>query len=124
MVTKINPIFDAAQARSFLTKTISVYDVTTAVDTSASTGPEGAIDAMLQTIALRTTIVAHSAIAAGGFQVWVEGEFPTDDYNGDDTPVAFEAHLQAGLVALGTVDALDLSGTTVAAGTVFKADQV
>jgi hypothetical protein len=123
MVTKINPIFDAAQARSFLSKTISVYDIVITPDISASTGPEGAIDAVLQTVALNTTIVAHSAVTAAGVTVWVEGEFPTDTYDGTNNE-AFNVYLASTLVALGTVDALDLSATTVTAQTVFKADQV
>lgn len=124
MVTKINPVFDAAQARSFLTKSISVFTVDPIVDVTASTAPFEAIDAMIKTISLRATIVAHSAITVDGFTVWVEGEFPTDDYNTDGSATTFAAQLQADLRALGTIDALDLSGTTVAAGGVFKADQV
>jgi hypothetical protein len=121
MVDKINPIFDAAQARSFLTKTISVFTVTTD-DISASTAPGGAIDAILKTISLSATIVAHSAMGTANV-FWIEGEFPTDTYDGTNSE-SFAAHLEDTVQALGTVDAIDLSGATVAAGTVYKADQV
>jgi hypothetical protein len=122
MVTKVNPIFDAAQPRGFLEKSISTFEVTTA-DISGSTGPEGAIDALIKTISERATIVAHDAMGtANGF--WLAGEFPEDDYNNDGTPVTFAAFTQAAIQALGTVDAIDLSTATVAAGTVYRADQV
>ena len=123
MVTKVNPIFEPAQARSFLTKTISTFTVDPIVDVTGSTAPFEAIDAMLKTISNRATIVAHSAITVDGFTVWLEGEFPTDTYDGTNSET-FAAFLATELVALGTVDALDLSGTTVVAGPVYKADQV
>jgi len=124
MVTKVNPVFDAAQPRSFLGKSISVFTIAITPDITGSTGPEGAIDAVLQTVALRATIAAHSAVTAAGVTVWLEGEFPDSDYDGDDSDEAFEAVMQADLQALGTVDGQDLSATTVTAGDVFRADQV
>ena len=127
MVTKVNPIFDAAQARAFIGKTHSEFVVAVGVDASGATDPGDAIDAMIKTLEQRCTLVMMSDVDATGFTIFVEGEFPTDDYNDDGTPVTFAALLQADIVALGATvgtPALDLTGATVTAGTVYKADQV
>jgi hypothetical protein len=121
MVTKTNPIFDAAQPRAFLEKSISTFTVTTD-DISGSTAPGGAIDAIIKTISLNVTIVAHGAMATANV-FWIAGEFPTDTYDGTNAET-FAAHLEDTIQALGTVDAIDLSGATVAAGVVYKSDQV
>jgi hypothetical protein len=126
MVTKINPVFDIAQPRSFLTKSISTFDIDLNVDASGSNAPFEVVDRVLQTIALRATIVAHTALTGTGqlMSVWLEGEFPDDDYNGTAGTETFAAQLQADIRALGTIDALSLAGATVVAGVVFRADQV
>jgi hypothetical protein len=121
MVTKINPIFDAAQPRAFLEKTISEFTVTTA-DISGSTAPGGAIDALVKTMGLTATVVAHSAMGTANV-FWLAGEFPDDDYLGAGV-VAIEAAIEDNIQALGTVDSINLATATVAAGTVYKADQV
>jgi hypothetical protein len=121
MVVKVNPIFKPAQARSFTGKTISVFTLTSA-NVAASTGPGGAIDAIIKTVSNQATIVAHSEFTTGA-TFWLEGEFPTDTYDGVNSET-FAKHLQDQIQALGTVNAINLSTATVAAGTVFKADQV
>lgn len=125
MVTKINPVFDIAQPRSFLTKSISTFDIDLNVDASASNAPFEVIDRVLQTISERATIVAHSALTGTGqlMTVWLEGEFPTDTYDGTNSET-FAAHLEDQIQALGTIDSLNLASATVTAGVVFKADQV
>lgn len=124
MVDKVNPVYEPTVANSFNGKTVQHLTVTLAVDVTGSTAPGGAIDTIVKTLGLRATPVLLSAIAAGGFDVYYEGEFPTDDYNSDDSATTFAAQLQADIVALGTVDSLDLSGTTVAETAVFQAQQV
>jgi len=124
MVDKINPVYKPTVARSFNGKSVQHLTVTMAVDITGSTAPEGAIDAIVKTLGLRATPVLLSAIAAGGFDVYFEGEFPTDDYNSDDSATTFAAQVQADIVALGTVDTLDLRGTTVAETAFFQADQI
>jgi hypothetical protein len=125
MVTKINPVFDIDQPRSFLSKTISAFAVDLNVDASASNAPYEALDRVLQTIALSATIVMHSALTGTGqlMTVFLEGEFPTDTYDGTNSET-FAAHLEDTIQALGTVDGLDLSTATVTVGLVYKADQV
>lgn len=125
MVTKINPVFDIDQPRSFLSKTISSFAVDLNVDASGSNAPYEALDRVLQTIALSATIVMHSALTGTGqlMTVFLEGEFPTDTYDGTNSET-FAAHLEDTIQALGTVDGLDLSTATVTTGLVYKADQV
>jgi hypothetical protein len=125
MVTKINPIFDITEARNFLSKTITVIELDLGADASASTGPTGAINAVLQAVTERATIVAHSTLTGTGelMTIWVEGEFPTDTYDGTNSET-FVVYLTSVLVALGTVNTVDLSGAAATAGVVYKADQV
>lgn len=123
MVTKINPIYVPGEARAFLGKTLSEFTVGITPDVTGSTQPEGAIDVMVKAISLTATVAMISDVAAAGFTFFVEGEFPTDTYDGANSET-YAAHLEDVLQALGTVDALDLSATTVTAGSVYKADQV
>lgn len=123
MVTKVNPVFDATLPRSFVGKTITQLDIDLNADASGSLAPGGAVDAVLKTVTLRSTVIMHSAITGTGelLTVFVEGEFPTDNYGAGSA--TFAATMQADIQALGTVDSVDLSGATVTGGTVFQADQ-
>lgn len=127
MVTKINPVYEPAQARAFLGKTISTFLVTTTgVNVFASTGPGEAIDAILKTISQHATVAAVSAITNASpsvFTVWLEGEFPNDTYGGL-AAADFDDYMEDQIQALGTVDALALATTTFAGVAVYKADQV
>lgn len=125
MVTKVNPTFDPTTPRCFLGKTLSAFAVDFNVDADGSTGPNGAVAKVLQTIADRATVVMYSDITGTGelMTVFVEGEFGTSTWDGTNSET-FAAHLEDTIIALGTVDSIDLSGTTVTAGTVYKADQV
>lgn len=124
MVTKINPDYDPTIANSFSGKSVSRIVVTLLVDVTGSTQPGGAIDAIVKTLNLRATPFLLTAIGASGFDVYYEGEFPVDDYNGDGTPTPFLVQLFTDIQALGTVDGLDLSGTVAADGGFFQAQQV
>lgn len=125
MVTKVNPVFDATLPRSFAGKSVSQYDIDLINDASGSLAPAGAVDQVLKTITQRATMLMHSDITGTGtlLTVFLEGDFPDSDYDGDGSDEAFEAVMQAEIRALGTVDSIDLSGATVTAGTVFQADQ-
>jgi hypothetical protein len=124
MVTKVNPVFDATLPRSFAGKTISQFDIDLGADASGSLAPFGAVDRVLQTITERATMLMHSDVTGTGelLTVFLEGEFPTDTYDGTNSET-FAAYLASAIVALGTVDSVDLSGAAVTAGTVFQADQ-
>jgi hypothetical protein len=130
--------------RSFNGKTVQSYTVDLQADASDELGPNGAIQEVLRTLALRATPVLTGILTAGDttFTYYVEGEFGEDDYNDDGTPVTFASHLQTTVQALGATAAIrdaataavtgetvsaggfDLSAATVVASEVFQASQV
>lgn len=110
-VTKVHPV---AVAEDFeqVGKKITWFNVSTVgVNVNASTGPEGAIAAIYSAIQQIGTIVAagnftDATPSVGSFGV--EGEVATAD-------------IQTAIQALGTVDTLDLSSSTVASKTLALA---
>ena len=110
-VTKAHPVA-VAEDWEVVGKKLTWFNVSTVgVNVNASTGPDGAIRAIYDAIQTRATIVA-----AGNFtdatpsvaSFAVEGEHDV-------------ALIEDAIQALGTVDALDLSGSTVAAKTLVLA---
>lgn len=124
MVTKINPVYDVTLPRSFVGKSVQQVTITFAATVAASTGPGGVLDQVLKTVTATATPVLISDLQTAGtvLDVFVEGEFPTDTYDGTNSET-FAADLEDRIQALGTVDSIDISGATVAAGTLFQADQ-
>jgi hypothetical protein len=103
MVIKVNPKMTNT-SRSFVGKTIQGYTIDLAVNATnfgtTEMGPNGAVQQVLATIAKNCTIVMHSAFRADGdanagqvFDVFVEGEFPTDTYDGTNAET-FALHLR------------------------------
>ena len=121
MVTKINPVYVPGSAHSFTGKTFTELTVNIVPDVTGSTAPGGAIDSLIKVASNNATVVLMSAVTASGFTYVVEGDFPTDTYDGTNSQT-FAAYMQAQFQALGTVDALNLAGTTVTAGTVYNAE--
>lgn len=124
MVTKINPTFDITLPRAFNGQTMAELSLDLNVDASGSNGPEEAISKVLQAVSGAATIIAHSALTGAGelMTVFVEGDFPTDTYDGVNNET-FAAFVQTVIRDLGTVDAIDLTGAVVTAGVVYQADQ-
>ncbi len=124
MVTTSNPTFDVTLPHAFNGQTMIELTLALNADASASTGPDGAIAKVLQTVSSYATIIAHSALTGTGelMTVFVEGDFPTDTYDGANSET-FVAFLTSEIVALGTVNTVDLSGAAVTAGVVYQADQ-
>jgi len=95
-------------SRSFNGKTVREYEVDIGVDVSASNGPDGAIRRVLDVIAARTTPImvselitgSQSSVSNGAFKVFVEGDFPEDTYDGENSET-FATFLQSEIVALG-----------------------
>lgn len=109
MVVKINPKM-ANTSRSFVGKTIQGYTIDLAVNGtnfgSTEMGPNGAFQQVLATIGQTCTLVMHSALRADGdtnpgqvFDIFVEGEFPTDTYDGTNSET-FAADLEDRIQAL------------------------
>lgn len=116
-------------SRSFNGKTVREYEVTFPADVRGSTGPDGALRRTFDAIAERCTPILISNTYTDGkeIKVFIEGDFPTDDYNDDGNPVTFAAYLAAQISGLGVVDGIDLAGTTVEENTMvspFFADDV
>lgn len=119
MVTKINPVTDYSVGRSFVGKSLSVLEVDFVADASAENGPGEAIEFALKQVMSVATVVAYTPLFDTDTRmlVFVEGEFPTDTYDGTNSET-LAAHLedlvQAGGATFGPNN-FDLSSATVAA---------
>lgn len=127
MVTKVNPTY-VDVARSYNGKSISVFDIATGVDMSTAFAAEDAMHGLLHTVGLSATIIAVGALTNTNqdVQVWVEGDFPDDTFDGTNTE-SFAAHLEDTIQALGDNGGawtVTLAAATVTAGPVYQADQV
>ena len=151
MVFKINPKLPNV-GRSFNGKTVQSYTIDFAVNGTdfsvTEMGPNGAFQRVLSVLSKLAVITMYSALRTDGsnagqvFDVFLEGEFPTDTYDGTDADT-FAAFLQTELRAFtdiglrtaaqiavtgetANVAGLDLSTATVVPGAsgVFYADQV
>ncbi len=129
-ITKVNPEL-SNRSRSFLGKTLDMYTIDFAVNAtnfgSTEMGPNESVDVALRTIATMATIVGHSALRADSganagqlIDVYIEGDFPTDTYDGTNSET-LAAHLEDLIQAIGTNNAngIDLSSATVTRGTGF-----
>ena len=129
-VTKSNPTL-ANTSRSFLGKTLMGFTIDFAVDatnfSSTEMGAEGAVQAVLNVAAQTATIVGHSALRADSganagqlMDVYIEGEFGTDTYDGSNSET-FAADLEDRIQALTSIGAgsVNLSSATVTALTGF-----
>jgi hypothetical protein len=126
-VEKVNPIL-RNEARSFNGKTVQQYQVDFVADASGELEPGEAVEAVLRAFAERATVIMHSALTDGNTQmtVFVEGEFPTDTYDGENSE-SFGTYIQSEIVALGATygpNDFDMTAVTVADGTVYLADDV
>ena len=129
-ITKANPTL-ANTSRSFNGKTLTMLTVDLAVNaTNFSTtemGPTGAVQAVLYVIERNLTLLGMSALRSDGvnagqvFDVLVEGDFPTDNYDGSAGTETLAAYIQANIQALTSVGvgAVNLSSATVTAATGF-----
>ena len=108
---KVNPTL-ANASRSFFGKDINGFTIDLAVNATdfgtTEMGPNGAVQQVLATIARQTTIVGYSALRADGganagqiFDVYVEGKFGTDTYDGTNSET-LAAHLEDLIQALTT----------------------
>jgi hypothetical protein len=114
--TKVAPVFVDADT-FFIGKTVSLIEVTYPAAVNAKTGPLSAIQAV------------HNAIMGAGFNIlgfgaltdtntvqaiMIEGEYGTDSYDGTNAE-SLAVHLEDVIIALGTVDSINLASATVAA---------
>ena len=109
-----NPILRDV-SRSFNGKTVREYEVTFANRVDGSLGPDGALRRSFDVLAEKATPIMISETFTDGtkIKVFFEGDFPSDDYDGDGSDESFADYLAAQVSALGVVDGVDLDGTTV-----------
>lgn len=129
MVTKVNPAYDITLPRAFSGKSVTELLVDFNVDATAGADVEGAIWKTLQTIQLTSTILMVSDLTGTGqlMSVFVEGEFPTDTYDGTNSE-AYHTFVQSEIVALGATagtaaNPIDVTGAIVTTVLVYQADQ-
>ena len=110
----VNPVLRDV-SRSFNGKTVREYEVDFTVDVRGSLGPDGALRRSFDTLAERATPIMISETYNNGekIKVFFEGDFPSDDYDGDGSDQSFADYLQDQLQGLGTVDGVNLGSTTV-----------
>lgn len=130
-ITKVNPEL-SNRSRSFLGKTLDMYTIDFAVNAtnfgSTEMGPNECVQIVLNTVATMATIVAHSALRADAganagqlMDVYIEGDFPTDTYDGTNSET-LAAHLEDLIQGLGATvgaNSIDLTSATVTRGTGF-----
>ena len=120
-VDKVNPITRNV-ARSFNGKTVQQYQVDLDADASGELEPGEAVEAVLRAFSERATVIMHSGLTDNDEQmtVFVEGEFPTDTYDGENSET-FGAYVQSEIVALGNEygpNDFDMTAVTVGTATV------
>ena len=116
-----NPILRDV-SRSFNGKTVREYEVALKVDVSGSLGPDGALRRVFDVLAEKATPIMISetfeegSTANSAINVFFEGDFPSDDYDGDGSDETFAEYLQAQIRDLGATagqENLDLTGAVV-----------
>lgn len=129
MVTKINPAYDETLPRSFNGKSVTELLIDFNVDATAGNDVDGAIWKTIQTVQNTSTIVMVSDLTGTGqlLSVFVEGEFPTDTYDGTNSE-AYHTFLQSEIVALGATagtagNPIDVTGAVVTTVLLYQADQ-
>lgn len=121
----------ANRSRSFIGKTLDAYTIDLAVNatdfSATEMGPNGAVQEVIRVLSKIVTIVGHSELRADGganagqvFDVYVEGDFGTDTYDGSNSET-LATHLQdeiRALTAAGTRSAAlaAATGETTSAG--------
>ena len=114
--TKVAPTF-VDEDTFFVGKTVTLIEITYPGAVNAKTGPESTIQAV------------HNAIMGAGFNIlgygaltdtntvsamMIEGEYGSDTYDGSNSET-LAVHLEDVVQALGTVDGINLGGTSIAA---------
>lgn len=129
-ITKTNPTLPNT-SRSFNGKTMMGFTIDFAVNatdfSATEMGALGAVQVVLSKVAETATIIGHSALRADGganagqlFDVYIEGNFGTDTYDGTNSET-FAADLEDRIQALTSVGvgSVNLSSATVTALTGF-----
>ena len=108
--TQSNPSFVDGEFFA-IGKEVALLDIDFGADVSTKVGPASAIQTQFN-------ILGHGALHSTGqnLSMMIEGEYGADKYDGTNSE-ALAAHLEDVIIALGTVDAIDLTAATVTAKT-------
>jgi hypothetical protein len=99
-------------------KEVALLDIDFGADVSTKVGPASAIQTVLESIQTQFNILGHGALHTTGqnMSMMIEGEYGADKYDGTNSE-ALAAHLEDVIIALGTVDGVNLALATVTAKT-------
>jgi len=112
-VIRKNPITVVSEFEQ-IGKKITWFNVLFAADPTASTGPEGAIQAVYSVIQKTGVIIAAGPISSSSQSFGIEGIF-SDQTGLDGVEVGDLLRMQNDIKALGTIDGVALVGATVVA---------
>ena len=107
------------EEKFFIGKEISFIDVDFGAAVNGSLGPAGAVEAVFEAIQSEGfNILGHGPLHStnANMSLMLEGEYGTDTYDGSNSETV-AAHLEDVIIALGTVDSINLASATVAAKT-------
>ena len=114
--TKVAPTF-VDEDTFFVGKTVTLIEITYPGNVTSKTGPESAIQKCHEAImGAGFNILGYGALTDTGTvsAMMIEGEYGTDTYDGSNSET-IAAHLEDVVQALGTVDGINLGGTSIAA---------
>jgi hypothetical protein len=115
--TQSNPSFVDGEFFA-IGKEVALLDIDFGADVSTKVGPASAIQTVLESIQTQFNILGHGALHTTGqnMSMMIEGEYGADKYDGTNSE-ALAAHLEDVIIALGTVDGVNLALATVTAKT-------
>ena len=107
------------EEKFFIGKEVTLVDVDFGAAVNGSLGPAGAVEAVFEAIQGEgVNILGHGPLHSTNvnMSLMLEGEYGSDTYDGSNSE-SLAAHLEDVMIALGTVDSIDLSAATVVAKT-------
>lgn len=113
-----NPI-RVDEEKFFIGKNVTLVDVDFGAAVNGSLGPDGAVQAVFEAIQGEgLNILGHGPLHStnANMSLMIEGEFGSDTYDGSNSET-IAAHLEDVIIALGTVDSINLASATVTAKT-------
>lgn len=116
--TKVAPVW-VDEEKFFVGHTPTFIEVGFGADVSTKTGPESTIQTVIHAIQNENvTILGHSALydTNQSMAIMIQDEKGTDTWDGSNSET-FAVYLTSVLVALGTVDGVNLASATVTAKT-------
>ena len=106
------------EEKFFIGKEVALMDIDFGAAVNGSMGPAGAVETVFEAIQSQFTILGHGALHSTNvnMSIMIEGEYGSDKYDGTNSE-SLAAHLEDVIIALGTVDSIDLTAATVTAKT-------